>query len=202
MTRIPWDQDVDWRSVLVAGPTARPVDPAYIRSRVLRAADDGVEDDLIDAYIAAAVEIAEHDTGRCLMPQTWQVRLSAFPDGPIYLPKLPVIEVTAFEYLDSAGDLQSLAVSPAEFELRPSGEWTRASVVPLAGDSWPATWETGDAVRITYRAGYDRPELIPPTLLAGVGLLVGELYTNRVLSVGDLVGKSVLQLDRFFKPVP
>ena len=200
---LPWDQDVRWRSVLVTPPADRVLEAAYVRDRYLRSADtSGVEDDLIDAYIAAATEAAEHDTGRALLPQAWQLLLDAFPeDGVIVLPKLPVVEVTTFAYVDEDGTLQTLAGSPADYAYRAAGEWTRAEVSPLYGESWPGIRTERDAVRITYQAGYANAAEVPSIIVAGIGLLAAALYADRTLTVTE-DAKQELKLHRFWKRVP
>jgi uncharacterized phiE125 gp8 family phage protein len=198
-----WDRGVSSRSRLVTAPVGLPLDVAYLRDKALRTAGETVEDELIEAYIGAATEAAEHDTGRSLMPQTWQLLLGRFPAGPIVLPKLPVRAVTLFEYVDEDGVLQTLLGSPPEYVFRGSGEWSRAELSPLYGEVWPSTRGEDDAVRITYTTGYDATAEIPKAITAGIALLVGELYNHRTLSVHEVHNTpATVQLPRFWKQVP
>lgn len=120
------------------------------------------EDSSIAALIAAAT--ARFDgrdgvLGRCLMPQTWQLRQAGFPPV-ITLPLPPTIEVLAIEYIDADGVVQTL--TPSAYEVIVGG-WRAARITPAPGASWPATKASHlDAVRITFRAGY-APAGSPPT---------------------------------------
>lgn len=202
---LPWDQDVIWREEVSTPPTASPVDLTYIEEKVLRVLDDGYGSDYIQALIAAATEAAEQDTGRALMPQTRKLYLDKFPTeagGEIVLPGPPLIAVTNIVYVDSAGDEQTLTGSPAEFQIIASGRHAKAKLLPLAGTSWPTAREQPDAVVVTYQCGYADADTVPAIIRAGIGVMVGEMYKLRSLSVHEVHNTpSVLQLRRFWRKV-
>lgn len=200
----PWDQGIRWRSELVTPPDSLIVDVARVRSKVLRVANDGAEDTHIEDLIGAATAMAEEHTGRALMPQTWRLILSGFPSGKIVLPRPPLVEITSFTYIDSDGTEQSLVASPAQYEVSPSGFYAKASISPVAGESWPSTQEREDAVTIEFEAGFSDTRVPPcPLIIRGIELAVGEMYDIRRFSVQG-VNTSVpaaFQPDLFWKPV-
>jgi uncharacterized phiE125 gp8 family phage protein len=209
MTAVAWDRGLTWRSRRTVEPADVPVSLTYISQQVLRVANGSVDDDHVLALIKAATEEAEDYTQRALMPQTWELVSSGFPESNrgIVLPRPPLIDIVSFAYYDSAGDLQSLAVSPAAYRLVASGKVTKAELWPLENESWPATQTRPDAVTVTFEAGY--PEVpgfpgnsVPHNILAGIGLMVGELYKQRTLSVHTVRNTpAVLQVERFWKRV-
>ena len=85
-----------------------------------------------------------------------------------------------------------------------SGRYARAVLTPLSGAIWPTTASRPDAVTITYQAGYSDPNEGEYQLIkAGIGLMVGELYKQRSLSVQEPNNTAAnLQLTRFWRPVP
>lgn len=198
-----WDEGVRWHSTRTAEPTTLPVDVSYVQDRVLRLADPDAEYDYVEALIKASTQAAERWTHRALSPQTWQMVLSGFPcSGRIVLENPPLISVTSVAYYDSAGDAQELAVSPAEFVTVPSGAYSKAEIRPLAGETWPSTATRPDAVTVMYQCGYEEPTAEYELIKVGIGLMVGELYKQRTLSVHAVHNTpSVLQLERFWRPV-
>lgn len=172
----------------------------HVTSQVLRVANGAVEDPFVSGAIAAATDACEKDTGRALKTQTWELVLSRFPYGSTYIviPRLPLISIDSIEYVDPDGTTQTLAGSPAEYITVPSGEFRRARLTPLYGETWPPTRYQENAVTITFTCGYE--DEIPEPLLSGIGLMVGELYTRRSLSA-DGETASQLGLSRFWRKV-
>lgn len=198
-----WDHGVRWQTVRTVEPTSLPIDVSYVQDRVLRLADPDAEYDYVESLIRASTQAAERYTHRALEPQTWQMTLSGFPcGGRIVLPNPPLIRVLSVSYYDADGHVQSLAVSPAEFLTVPSGAYSKAEIRPLAGETWPSTATRPDAVTVTYRCGYEEPTAEYELIKVGIGLMVGELYKQRTLSVHAVHNTpSVLQLERFWRPV-
>ncbi len=86
----------------------------------------------------------------------------------------PVKEIVSVTYLDQ-DDLEQ-TVDPSEYVLHRSWQsWLEF----LEGATFPATANRGDAIRITYRTGYDTAEVIPPRLreaaLLQLSILWGDL---------------------------
>ncbi len=174
----PWDAGVRWFSRRTVAPTANVVSVAFVTDSVLKSPNGDMEDPLIEAYIAAATDMAEDDTQRALKPQTWEMVLSAFPaSGRIVLERPPLIGYPTITYYDGDNVLQTLSGSPALVDVVTSGRYSKAEVRPLDGASWPSTMGRLDAVVVTYRAGFEDendPELLK--IAAGIGLKVAELY--------------------------
>ena len=205
-----WDQHIRWQSIRITEPTALPLTVPYVRDEVLRVANGTVEDTHIERLIRAATSMAELDTDRALMPQTWRMTLSGFPAGPIVLPRPPLIEVDSVAYVDTAGDTQALTGSPPEYRLKPSGLWSRAELWPIENTAWPSTASVPNAVVIEFQCGFavtassEPPDVtVFSDILVGIELAVAELYKQRSLSVHAVHNtKSVLQTDRFWRQVP
>jgi uncharacterized phiE125 gp8 family phage protein len=156
--------------------TVLPFDVGYARLHI-RALND-VEDVLIEAWIRAAVQYFEEQTGRPIMRATWEYWLDAFPiETMIELPHPPLQSVVSVSYIASDGTLTSFGdgASPETVSWQagyPEGVYARRGwIEPIYGASWPTTarTETG-AVRIRYIAGYAEtaaqvPELIKAALL-------------------------------------
>jgi uncharacterized phiE125 gp8 family phage protein len=195
-----WDEGVRWFSRRAVAPTELPMTVSHVTTQVLRVANGSVEDPFIYGAIAAVSEKCERDTGRALKPQTWELILSRFPYGsrPIVIPRLPLISIDEVAYVDEAGVDQTLAGSPAEYVVIPSGEFRRARITPLYDQTWPTTRLQEQAVTITFTCGYEQD--IPEPLLTGIGLAVGELYKMRTLSVDGLTA-SPLRLSDFWRKV-
>lgn len=201
---LPWDDGVAWFIRRTADPTDLPVDPWTVAEDHLRLADVSAGVSAVEAFVRAATEAAERDTRRALKPQTLEMVLSGFPSsGRIVLERPPLIEVTSVTYYDTAGEVQELVVSPAEFDTVPSGSVGKAEIRPLDGASWPSTATRGDAVTVTYRAGYEDDDDATFSLIKqGIILMVGELNKQRSLSVHEVRNApSVLTLSRFWRPV-
>lgn len=196
-----WDEGLTWFSRMTVAPVGLPMTTHHVSDQVLRVANDGADARFIDGAIAAATLCCERDTGRALVPQTWELVMSRFPLGanPIVIPRLPLISVESVSYLDEDGAEQSLAGSPAEYITIPSGEFRRARLMPLAGEVWPVTqYGREDAVTITFTCGYEDNEY-PEVLLTGIGLMVGELYKRRSITT-DTTGMPI-PLSRFWRKV-
>jgi uncharacterized phiE125 gp8 family phage protein len=107
------------------------------------------EDDLFTGvWIPAAVQACQQALGRSLMAQAWQLSLYCFEDC-VRLPWPSVKEVTAVQYLDLAGSLQTL--DPGVYEVAGDG-------VHLAQwKYWPPTRRSPRAVRKPRELGRWRP---------------------------------------------
>jgi uncharacterized phiE125 gp8 family phage protein len=122
-----------------------------------------IEDDVTDldtqvtTWTKGVIALAENKTGQCLMRQTWEVRLDAFPDCEIELPH-PVLEIVSVKYLDLAGVEQTLA--PEAYRMK--REAYRTSIRPIVNTVWPSTLDETDAVVVVVECGYgDDPADVP-----------------------------------------
>jgi uncharacterized phiE125 gp8 family phage protein len=156
--------------VLVAAPTVLAVTLADAKTN-LRV--DGTDlDSLITIWLQGIIAKLEHEIGQCIMEQTWEVRLDAFPTLPcwqvglrtplavtdkIELPH-PVISITSIKYIDPAGVEQTL--DPAAYKIK--REAYKSSVAPVAGTSWPETLDETNVVTVTVKCGYGNTAAATP----------------------------------------
>ncbi len=169
---------------LVTGPTAEPVSLTDVQAHI-RAPVDGSDAAVIAAYLQAAREAVENDTGRALMPQTWQLRLTEFPadNGAITLPMPPLVSVTSVAITNTDGDAETVSGSLYQVETPSGPRATAGYILPASGEDWPSVQsDTLGAVRVTFSAGYASASAVPAALRAAILLIVGELYENREAS--------------------
>lgn len=162
--------------------------------------EDRHADAWLNSNIRAARRFCEGYTARALAPQTLEVvygaqSSGAVPtywqptmmsplvdaDGVIVLPMGPVTSVESFKYLDSAGDLQTLATDQYVLD-----EWSRHACVYLAsGGAWPTALAARNSIRIRYMAGYTFPDdspsayPLPDDLRTAMLLVLGHFFENR-----------------------
>jgi uncharacterized phiE125 gp8 family phage protein len=137
------------------------------------------EDDAITALLGAAIgslDGPDGTLGRALSPQTLELRLAGFGEGPVRLPLPPCLSVTSVKVTGSDG--AEATVDPAVYRLVPGGSAFTACVELAYGRSWPAVRSGADAVRIRYQAGYGAGEL-PPPIRTAILMRVAHLYENR-----------------------
>jgi len=135
--------------------------------------DSSDEDDLIGAYLKAAVRHVEDFTSQVLADQEMEIAWCDFPTYPemIAIPRTPVTEIVSLAYLDSDG------VDTPITDFR----WSDAApetVRPAFRAAWPFAYNEPGSVRLRFRAGYGA-ELVPPPLLQAVRETLEHLYRNR-----------------------
>lgn len=137
--------------------------------------DDGAEDTLITALIAAAEQHIDGPTGwlgRAIGRQTLELRRCGFPScgGWIALPFPSVVSITEVTYDDAAGASQT--VLPENYRIY--GE--ALALAPNA--AWPATADNPESARIRYLTGYEAGK-VPAPIVAAIKLIVGDLWRFR-----------------------
>lgn len=162
--------------IRIAAPASEPLTLAEAK---LHCRVDGTDEDaLITALIVAAREQAEHETGRALITQTWELVLDAFPEAFV-LRKSPVQSVTSLKYLDSATGAEQ-TLDPADYLLDKDSE--PGYVVPAYGKAWPYSREVPNAVRVRYVCGYGLAVAVPQAIKQWMLLAIGTMYENRATS--------------------
>lgn len=157
--------------------TVQPAKPALEIGRVLdhlHLIEDEEDLDLVRAYILAAEDWAQTQTGRTLITRTVRIDMECFEERDKYhgfeLPVSPVQSITQIQYYDTNNAIQTLAGSGYmlfDDRLRPI-------------DSWPSTYDRPDAVQVTAVAGYgDDAANVPSTVQQAMLLVVGALYEDR-----------------------
>lgn len=154
---------------LIQGPAVEPVTLAEAKAA---ARVDGTEfDALIPGLITSARRAAEQYLERALVTQTWERVLDAFPELELELGWPRVQGIVSVSYINTAGNTVNL--DPADYVL--DADTMPGWVLPSAGMSWPDTYDTVNAVRVRFLAGYGEdgasvPEEIKHWIKAHVAL--------------------------------
>ncbi len=161
---------------LIEGPSNDDV-LAVADAKLHLRVDLGDEDDLIESYIATAIQnIDGRDgwLGRALTEQTWELRLSEFGGSVIPIPLPPLISIESIKYYDAADVLQTL---PADvYEVTGAGGFGKARVMLKSGKAWPSLAKRSENVMIRFTAGY---ETVPAPILTAIKQQVAAMYENR-----------------------
>jgi uncharacterized phiE125 gp8 family phage protein len=153
----------------VAGPEAQPVTRGEAKAHLRIETDE--DDALIDGLIETATAHFDGWTGvlgRCLVTQTWRLKLDRFCD-PIRLP-MPASAISA---IISGGD----AVSASVYELLHDA--AGSYVTRKDGQSWPTVPSGNAKVAVDFVAGYGAAAAVPLPIRTAILILVGHLYDNR-----------------------
>lgn len=159
---------------LITPPVLLPISlpEAKLHLRV----DASDEDTLITATIRAAAEACEQQTGRALMPQTWELTLDAFPQA-FELTRVPAASVASIKYWSEAG--LEITLPASRYGLDSADDFSAAYVVPAYGESWPTARAQVNAVALRYVAGWPDAASVPASLKSWMLLQIGAMYENR-----------------------
>ncbi|WP_316150439.1 head-tail connector protein [Cupriavidus sp. BIC8F] len=174
---------------LITPPTVEPVQLAEAKSWARVDITD--DDTLIGALVSAARDYAEGETRKQLCVARWKQVLDSFP-GPsligipygqpftlpghaIYLERGPVVQVVSIQYLDMAGNVQTMP--PTDYTVDYSADPVR--ITPVFGKIWPIPLPQIGAVWVTYDAGYAAPVTAAGNNVTVIGW--------KPLAVGDVV---------------
>lgn len=172
---------IDTMDSLIVGPTREPLDLDEVKKHLRFGST--TEDTLIDAWISAARQHFEEQTGRQIMTATWEYWLAGSPYlGVVELPHPQLQSIVSITYDDSDGEEQTVSASDYAVAA-PAGPTCRRGRVSLGtGGSWPSI--TGDtkanAIRIRYKAGYgDTPGDVPELVKSALYLMVAHFHKFR-----------------------
>lgn len=164
------------------------------------------EDDYLTSLITTARQMAEEDTRRALMTQTWRLALDQVPlvgveewwegirDGAvtwstasaIELPRPPLQSVTHLKTYDEE-DVGTIA-DPNIYYVETGSDPGRISL--RAGGTWPTGTRRSSGVEVEFIAGYASAAAVPRPILHGMLLVIAELYrTREALDVGAPVSQ-------------
>lgn len=155
--------------IRVSHPAVEPVTLGEAKAHLNLDLSEADQDDLLRALLSVARESAESYCNRAFASASYALLLDAFPAGAIALPP-DVTAITSLTYLDSDSAAQTLA--GAAYSLKAERGELRAVTA----------WPVGYDVRLEFVAG---GTLVPPSVLAAIKLIVGDLYENRE---GQFVG--------------
>lgn len=144
------------------------------------------EDD-VTAILRDAIDYVEGETDLVLCTSKWRWTLDYFPCATLYLPIRPVLGVTSFRYIDTAGAWQNVSASlyrvdglaePPVIRLLPTSVWPTTK---------PDAWGT---VEIEMVAGHNGLDRVPTQAKRAILLLCGHWFNNREAqaekSLGDI----------------
>ncbi len=177
----------DWRLVLNTAPALAALTVAEVKahSRI----DFSDDDDLLADLIAAAtahLDGAVGWLGRCLVEQTWDLKLDCFPlsGRRIDIPLAPLISVGSISYIDENGATQTWASS--NYTAFGVGAHMGGGVVEAYEKSYPATRNVPEAVTVTFTAGYENDDsgspsvnTVPAAIKRALLIMVADLYEQR-----------------------
>jgi uncharacterized phiE125 gp8 family phage protein len=141
---------------LIQGPAIEPVtlSEAKLACRV-----DGTEfDAMLPGMITAARRYAEAQLNRSFITQTWERVLDFFPEAEVELGWPTVQGIVSVGYIDSNGQPANLASNLYSLDNDNAPGW----VLPADGMTWPDTYDTANAVRIRFLAGYGSDAVYVP----------------------------------------
>lgn len=159
------------------------------------------QDAVIDMLIQGMREYAENLTGRVFVQRTFQLVLPSYQglyiDGAlrtgIELPYPPLVSVDSITYIDTDGDVTTLATT--EYDVH---TWREPGIVVQEWNStWPSFRGEPDAIRVNFTAGYapgspndenGYQEVLPAKLKLWMQARISTLYENREqFEVGHIV---------------
>lgn len=175
---------------VVTAPTVEPVSLAEAKLWCRETGTD--QDSLISMLIASHRRFAEEIlTGRAFVQREIQAFFEEFIEDEaepedqttVVLPFPPLVSVSAVEYIDTAGNLQT--APPANYQVDIYSEPGR--IKPTYGNYWPAIrCSDFNPVRVTYIAGYpaigspaDYAAAVPENLKEWLLRRVSTAYENR-----------------------
>jgi uncharacterized phiE125 gp8 family phage protein len=160
-----------------AAPADAPItlDDAKLHCRVDAADDDALITGLI-AGVTQHLDGRYGYLGRCLVTQSWEYRVHAFPRcGVIELPLPPLQAVSSVTYIDDAGALQTLAADQYVVDTPTyNGQVRRAYDVV-----WPFARLEDYAVRIAFTAGFGAAAVVPQPIKSAMLMIIKQLYDKR-----------------------
>lgn len=164
--------------------------------------DSDDQNEVITDLINAAEEYVVGATSRALLETIFCDTLDAFPAictvSPhlpresistlsIYLMRSPLLSVDSIKYLDTDGQLQTLAADKYVVDsLTEPGR-----IHPAIGETWPATAELPASVRVFYTAGYLQTDEIPTQMIQAMRLLIGHWYEHREAVITGTISREI-----------
>lgn len=180
---------------LLTAPTLEPVtvDAAKLAARL----DGSQWDGIVADAIAAARQVAEHQTGQRFMAQTWRQELADFPAITDVLPfQRP--SAVAVSYWTAAGAWQPLDGGAFVWVAEDAG----IRLAPALSASWPTlgTVALGPRVRIDVTLGATDQAQVPPAASMFIKALVTVMAADPSLTAMDAMASSAY-LPRMLDPV-
>ncbi|MBA7465170.1 hypothetical protein ES707_00332 [subsurface metagenome] len=157
--------------------TVPAVEPITLDEAKLHLKVDTADDNaLISALITTARQLAERETKRAFITQTWEMFLDYAPPE-IEVPK-PPLQATglSIKVIDEAGS--EAIVDPTTYDIDDS-ENSPGRVKLRSGCTWPSHRGFASFI-IEFKAGYgDAATDVPEALQQALFVLIGHMYENR-----------------------
>ena len=169
--------------VRLAGPARDPLllDEIKAHLRIVHADEDG----LLDGMRAAVRVVVEDFLRRALIEQRWQRVLDRWPDGPVSLPRPPLLDVTEVRIAQADG--QTTVVSPEVYRVENRAE--PGFLLPRPGRRWPEPAVAQAGIEIDYRAGYGSDwNAVPGPIRQAMLMLLASYYDNRAATPPQIHG--------------
>lgn len=178
------------RQVLVTGPTEEPVTLA--EAAAFLKVDQEITGDAeltadVTRLITAARSWAETFTRRAIVGQDWRLTLPSFPGAlanqVIELPLGRCLAVTNISYRSTDGTWITMlgpSSTPAGDEFDEDLDGVEGGeVYPFAGESWPATLDDRNCVKILGRFGFGDPENVPGDVKQAILMRMTDMFEGR-----------------------
>ena len=161
-------------------PTELPLSLEEVKDHI-RWESAAADEAQIMLYMRSAVEQMDGAAGvlnRALVTQTWQIDFDWFPRGAIRIPLPPLQSITSVQYIDTDGVTQTLAAS--KYKVLNINTPTRAGRIETAfGETWPSTRDEGEAVTVTFVAGYGARNAVPEHIRHLLLFTIEDAYDGR-----------------------
>lgn len=161
------------RLKLKTAPAVEPVTLEAVKNHLK--VDSNDDNLLITALITTARQLAEKETHRAFITQTWQMYLDSAA-AEIEIPKPPLQQVIDIKIIDDAGN--ESVVNSTLYDV----DWSENSpgrVRLKSGCSWPSHRGFASFI-IEFKVGYgDAAADVPEMLRQAVLQIIGHLYDNR-----------------------
>lgn len=164
---------------VLTAPSNEPLTTAEVKTH-LRNVFQSDETALLSDIIIACRERYEMETNRALVKRTLQLSLDDFPGdrGHIRLPRPPVSSVTKITYVETGGDTATWSTTNVRVD--DGAEMAPARVTPVFEQTWPATRDVTQAVKLEFEAGEGSAASdINQLDRQAIKLMVGNWYLNR-----------------------
>lgn len=157
-----------------AAPAEEPVTTA--EAKAFGWVEHSTDDTLIGELITDARETLEELCGLAIVTQTWKQYLDCWPcSGPIIVPKVPLIAVSAITYVASDGTVTTWDSSYYQVDAKSRP----ARIQPAYSQSWPAhRWQL-NAIVITFTAGFGGASSVPQKIKKRIAQAAKYKYDHR-----------------------
>lgn len=158
----------------IAPPAEEPVSLADVKLDCRIDSDDTSLDAAIPDKIATARRMAEHETGRKLITQTWRAEFECWPAADEVITLSPAQSAAVSYWSGSAW----VVLNASQFVMLHNDTSTGITIVPALGVSWPTLVDAiGPRVRVEVVVGYgdeadDVPECIRNWMRAHIAAMV------------------------------